>query len=327
MPIVSPSTYKPKFPFRNPHVNTMYHPFFRKGINTHFERERLTTPDDDFIDIDWARLTTQSDKLLILLHGLEGNARRPYMKGAIKAGHQLGMDCCAINFRSCSGEMNVGTRFYHSGETSDLGFIVDQMNARQLYKEIYFIGFSLGGNVLLKYLGEQGNYASAKKIKGAFAVSVPVDLASCSTQMLARENKFYSNKFLKDLKLKVKARNDLFDVELTARVLKSTSMIEFDNLITAPLHGFKDAQDYYQKSASINFLNELAIPTYLLNAADDTFLANENYPHQLAQSHPFLFFEESQYGGHVGFVTFNKENLYYYELKMIEFFGSLSSSS
>ena len=313
MPFIKNSSYKvPLFLF-NKHLETVYPALFRKIESENPLRERLELPDGDFLDLDW--FLSGSKKLIILNHGLEGNSTRPYMLGMINAFKSLHWDVLAWNFRSCSGEMNRLARFYHSGETYDLDKIVN--HASKSYESIVLIGFSLGGNMMLKYIGENGKNLN-KKIKSAAAFSVPIDLLESCYQIMKPSNYVYERRFLQNLKLKVLEKSKIFPETFDLdRVIQVKSIMEFDDLVTAPLHGFKNALDYYEKSSAKQYLNMISIPTLLVNAKNDPMLSPSCFPNEIAINHPNLFFELWKNGGHVGF--YEKGDLYASEKRAVSF--------
>lgn len=322
MPIISSSNYKPYFPFRNAHLNTIFPALLRnvKGIN--YQRERIETPDNDFLDLDWSQ--KGYDKLVIVLHGLEGNADRPYVRGMIKLFNQQGWDGLGMNFRGCSGEMNRQLASYHMGKTEDLECVVQHIlnKFESLYREIALIGFSMGGNVILKYLGEQGVKMNPI-IKKAVVYSVPCHIESANTEIHKKQNALYLKRFMNKLNEKTAIKAKLFPETIQFdQKNKPKDFYLFDKLYTAPINGFKSNVDYWQRASSFQFLKNISIPTLMINAADDTFLSEACYPKELAEKHPFLFLEIPKYGGHVGFVTFGKNGVFWSEKRALEFISS-----
>ncbi|HNP19905.1 MAG TPA: alpha/beta fold hydrolase [Fulvivirga sp.] len=303
----------PKFYF-NPHIETIIPALFRRVKEMPYQRERINTPDDDFLDIDWLKQNT--DKLVILSHGLEGNSQKPYMRGMAKAFFDQGYDVAAWNFRGCSGEMNKQLRFYHSGATDDLETVVKYAQSLN-YKSINLIGFSLGGNITLKYLGEKDNQA---QINRAVAISVPLDLHTSCQKISQRENWVYANRFLNGLKSKVRQKAIIMPGRISSKGLsKLKTLIDFDDAYTAPLHGFDSAIDYYTKCSSLYFLKHITTPTLILNALNDPFLTKECYPIEEMKDHENVILETPDFGGHVGFTAFNKQKLYWSEKKALDF--------
>jgi uncharacterized protein len=296
----------------NRHIETIYPSLFRKVDLQEYEKERITTPDDDFLDLFWLRQNSKS--VVIISHGLEGNADRAYIKGMAKAFYDQGLDTLAWNYRGCGEEINKQLRFYHSGATDDLGTVIDYASAK--YERVFLVGFSLGGNLTLKYLGEKGDLIHSK-IKKSITLSVPMDLHSSCLQISKTSNWVYANRFLKSLKKKVIAKAKFFPELKTDKLATIKTLIDFDDHYTAPVHGFKNAIDYYQKCSSIHFLSHIKIPTLIVTAKNDPFLGKECFPD--LSRHPFIKFEIPEKGGHVGFTQFNQNGLYWSELRALDF--------
>lgn len=314
------STYQPPLFFRNGHLATIYCGLFRKVNGPVQHRERLMLSDGDFLDLDWSASTAPTEKLVILLHGLEGDAQRPYITGSAKLFTQSGFDVCAVNYRGCSGEPNTKYRSYHSGASEDLIEIVGHIVANKSYAEIYLKGFSLGGNLALKYLGE-GN-SLPKEIKAAVAVSVPCNLHSSCNQLMAPKNVLYAQRFKKHLIAKLRLKQQLFPQLITDADIKNIKTLQdFDDIYTSRAHDFKDALDYYAKCSSLQFLPNIKVPTLIINAKDDSFLGPECYPFNAVENNSNLYLEVPDHGGHVGF--WGKNNVTYTERRALEFFNFL----
>lgn len=317
MSLIEPSTYHPPFWLRNGHLQTIYPSLFRRVKGVRYQRERIATPDGDFLDLDWSKVGSR--KLVILSHGLEGNTYRAYMLGMVRAVNRAGWDALARNFRGCSGEPNRLLRFYHSGDTEDLETVIQHVLKNGGYEQIALVGFSMGGNVTLKYLGERDS-ALHPSIAAAVAISVPCDLAASAAALAGPANKIYMKRFLHMLHQKVLEKARQFPGQISDIDFKEIkSFREFDNRYTAPLHGFKDAADYWQKSSCINYLGSISIPGLLINAKNDPFLSRECYPLQTARENPNFYLEMPQSGGHVGFVSFNADGSYWSELRGVAF--------
>lgn len=317
MPLIEQSTYQPPFLFRNQHLNTMFPSLFRKVQGVSLERERIETPDDDFLDIDWSRVG--GNQLVIVLHGLEGNAERPYVQGILKAMNMQGWDGIGINFRGCSGTRNRQARSYHSGETKDLDLVIQRAIASGKYRQIALAGFSLGGNVVFKYVGEKGADL-APQISHAVGFSVPCDLQSCSYELSKWYNKIYLNRFLVSLKEKALEKRTMLEDRIDFdRMAKAKDFFEFDDLVTGPVHGFTGAVDYWTQSSSKQFLNNITIPALMINAYDDTFLSELCYPKELAKASKHFHLEVPRYGGHVGFYSPDKDGLYWSDRRVAQF--------
>ena len=313
MPILA-YRFHPPVLLRNGHIQTILPLLLPRRLNITFERERLELPDGDFLDLDWTR--TGGDKLAILSHGLEGRSDNHCNLGMATALHAAGWDGLAWNFRGCGKEMNRLPRFYHSGETGDLGSVIRFAATR--YSRIALIGFSLGGNMTLKYLGEA---APDPTVIAAAAISVPIDLAACARALDQRwSNRIYLRRFIKSLIAKVEAKALLFPGQLNvSRSRTIRTFQEFDDRFTAPIHGFQDAADYWRKSSSGRYLNRIKVPTLLINACNDPFLTSECFPFAEAKQNPCLFFEAPASGGHVGFIDLVHRVEPWSERRVIEF--------
>lgn len=295
--------YRPAFPFTSGHVQTVFPTLFRRVPPLPWARERVETPDGDFVDIDWVRGGNR--RVAVLCHGLEGDARRPYMRGMAWALRRRGWDVAPWNYRGCSGEPNRLLRSYHSGFTPDLATVIDRMSG---YESIALVGFSLGGNLVLKYLGERDD----PRIARAVAISAPVDLAASSIRMADPDNFLYMMHFMRGLsgKVRIKARRFPLDV----RPLRGMRTFrEFDGAYTAPLNGFASAEDYWARASAKPLLGNIRVPTLLLQAKDDPILTPECIPSSVG----CLRVEVTRHGGHVGFVAPGRE--YYSERRAAEF--------
>ena len=317
MPVLFDSDYRVPFLFQNKHLQTIYPALFRRVPGVEYTRERVELPDGDFLDLDWSKRGNQ--RLVVVLHGLEGNADRPYIRGMVKLFNQAGWDALGWNFRGCSGEINRLLRTYHSGETEDLHWVLSRIIAQKTYESIAIIGFSLGGNVTLKYLGEQGSNLP-QTVKAAVAFSVPCDLASSGVRLRQWYNRPYMDRFMEGLKEKIKAKEALATgvVDLD-QVYRSRNFADFDGAFTAPVHGFSSAEDYWEKASSLYFLPEIKIPCLLINAQNDSFLSPACFPYQIAKENTFFYLETPSNGGHVGFISRDSEGFYWSERRALQF--------
>jgi len=299
MPLIENSTYNPTFFFKNKHFNTVYRTFFNNHA-VHFRRERLALTDGDFMDLDIS--SVNSDKVVVAIHGLEGSSRSTYIQSLCKVLNQHNFDVIAMNLRGCSGESNKLLSSYHSGKTEDLDFIIQHLEEHYHYNEINIAGYSLGGNLTLKYLGE---ISVSSKIRSAVAVSVPCDLKESALQMSRFSNTLYLQQFLKSLKKKATQKLHEFPDSFltTASITAIKNFKDFDDVYTAPAHGFKDAEDYWETSSCKQFIPSIKIPTLLITSLDDPFLGPECYPIKEAAANQYFFMEATKYGGHVGFGT------------------------
>lgn len=293
--------------------------------------ERLDTPDGDFLDIHHLDASPGAP-LLVLLHGLEGGVRSHYIQGLLGEASQRRWRAAVLIFRSCGEELNRARRFYHSGETSDLEFALDHLASRYPESPFVLAGVSLGGNVLLKFLGEQGIVAS-KRISAAAAISVPYDLSRAARHIDKGFSKVYQRSFIRSLQSKAIAKLERFpDLVPKDRVQSIRTMNDFDDILTAPLHGFRDAEDYYARSSALGWLGRISINTLLLSSADDPFLPSQvlDDVREVAHNNPCLHIEFTQQGGHVGFVEGSNpfQPRYYLEKRVGDFLAEhLKTSS
>ncbi len=305
--------YKPPFLLFNGHLQTIYPGLLRKVNVTGSQLGKIETSDEDFLEYDHYKV--ESDKVVIISHGLEGNSRRPYVLGMVRDLLESGFDIIAWNYRGCSNELNKKPMLYHSGATYDLKTMVEF--ASQTYSSIYLVGFSLGGNLTLKFLGEEILNPSIKK---AVCFSVPLDLKSGALNISSPGNRIYENRFLRSLSRKIRLKNKQFPHIFKLRHLDSLkSLYQFDDLYTAPIHGFQNAEDYYAKSSSINFLPEIKIPTLIVNALNDPLLPASCLDPASTAGNTWITFELPEMGGHCGFPKFNSKS-YWSEIRCREFF-------
>ena len=301
--------YTPPAVLFNRHLETIYPSLFRKVSFRSPRRERISTPDDDFLDLDWYE--QGSPHVVIISHGLEGSSRRSYVLGMARAFFAAGYDVLAWNYRGCSGEINRQLRFYHSGATDDLHVVVSHAAAR--FASVNLVGFSLGGNLTLKYLGEPWAHPSIRKV---VALSVPLNLHTSCLAISRPANWIYTKRFLLSLSAKVKAKPALAQAVDIKRLDTIRTLLEFDDHFTGPLHGFAGAIDYYTRCSSIHALPHIRVPTLIINALNDPFLSEDCFPRQ---SYDFVRLEYPERGGHVGFAQFDRNGLYWSEMKAVAF--------
>ncbi len=303
---------RPKI-FLSCHLETIYPAFFRKIKNLPLvTRQRIETPDYDFLDLDWMK--QGANKVVIIQHGLEGGSTRPYVQGMAKCFYDHGFDVLAWNFRGCSGEMNKTSRFYHSGATDDLDLVVNQALD---YEEIYLVGFSLGGNLTLKYLGEAKRN---NKIKKAVAISVPLDLDKGVNALHTSRGLIYEKRFIRNLKSKVRLKASLYPDTLSTKNLALVKTLwDFDEYFTAPLHGFDGAVDYYRKCSAKFFLKGISIPTLIINAQNDPILSPESLDMNLTKDLSNVSMELTKHGGHVGFISKHPKGYYWSEERAVKY--------
>lgn len=327
MPIIS-SSFKAAWWLNNRHLQTLFPALLRRQSALKTQRERLELDDGDFIDIDWYHHQAKANTpIVILMHGLAGSSTSSYIVGMQKALSQLGLASAAMNFRGCSGEPNRLARAYHSGETEDINTLFKHIKKCFKGRDIYVIGFSLGGNVLLKWLGEQQQNSL---VKAAIAISPPMLLSACATQLDKGFSRVYRRYLLTPLKRFVinkkqhlKAINQTAEAQKIAHLgdLKDVkSFWQYDNQVVAPLHQFADVHSYYQRSSSKPFIAHIQVPTLIIHAADDPFMNAEVIPNQQELS-ALVQLEICAAGGHVGFVSGNNplRPRYWLEQRVLEF--------
>ncbi len=319
MPLIINKTYKNPYYAFNQHMETIIPSAIRKVSGVNYQRERITTPDKDFLDIDW--LQANNDQLIIISHGLEGSSTRPYVKGLAKLFHQNQWDVLAWNCRSCSEEMNTNKILYHHGFTVDVETVVRRA-LQENYKSICLIGFSMGGSLTLKYLGENGDELPAS-VKAGMAISVPCDLAGSSRMLALKKNKFYQSRFMRKLTKKMLWKNEQFPgfVEMKPwKVFKNFH--EFDTHYSAKIFGYKDAADFYENVQCLPHIPNIKVPTLILNAWNDPMLTQTCYPKDLAEKMDNITLEISDKGGHVGFMQAGKE-FTYAEERALQYFKEM----
>lgn len=318
-------TYRPAWWVPGGHAQTLWGKFFRKRPELPVRVERWDTPDGDFVDVH--RLDAAPGRpRLFFLHGLEGTIRSHYVSGLFSEAVRRGWGADLLIFRGCGAEPNRGPRFYHSGETGDLAFALERVQREHPASPIVIAGVSLGGNVLLKFLGERGAELP-KPVRGAATISVPYDLERGARHLMHGFSRVYDRHFLKTLRQKARAKlaryPGLFD---GAALDRAQSIVEFDDAVTAPVHGFADAHDYYSKSSSIHWIGRIARPTLLLSSFDDPFLPGDvlDAVRSVADQNAHLTLEFTKRGGHVGFVAgavpFRPS--YYAEWRVCEFLAT-----
>jgi predicted alpha/beta-fold hydrolase len=318
--------YRPAWWVPGRHLQTIWGKLIPRtgGGATHIER--WDTPDDDFLDIyrlDPPVAAPRTRPRLVLLHGLEGSPRSHYVRSFLAEATRRGWAADVIVFRSCGSELNRARRFYHSGETSDLDFVVRSLAENEPDRPLVLAGVSLGGNVLLKWLGERENEIPPQVVAGS-AISVPFDLERGARYIDQGFARVYQARFLKTLRRKAHAKLERYPgIVDPAAVYRARSLYEFDDCVTAPIHGFRDAHDYYTQSSAIRWIERIRTPTLLLSALDDPFIPPDVLDDvaRIAGANPFLTAEFVEHGGHAGFVSgrFPWNPTYFAELRSMEF--------
>lgn len=319
MPLIKNSTYTPPRALRSAHSQTIYASYVRKlhNKNITYIRERINTQDKDFLDLDWAEIP--SDTLFILTHGVMGNTQQPYIKGMIKACHSRGISALAWNNRGCSEEPNLLDRFYCPADTSDLRLVIDHVSKTRSYQKIALIGFSMGGSITLKYLGDHEK-AVDSKIIGATVISTPCDHYGVANRFSEARNRYYLSSVItcakKIFQAKEHRRPGTFSEEFFAGLKNFHDVVR---LHLAPANGFKNMEDYWKAASSLSNLPNISVPTLMISSQDDSLLSEACYPTHIAQKSDVLFLETPEHGGHVGFVAMNSEDEYWSETRALEF--------
>ncbi len=287
--------YRPAWWCRGAHCQTLWPFLFRRAPRVPLKRERLELPDGDFLDLDWT--DNDSGPIVVILHGLEGSSKSQYARGILAAVQARGWRGVLMHFRGCSGEPNRLARGYHSGETGDLAFVLERLRGQA---PLAVVGYSLGGNVLLKYLGETGNRAP---LAAAVAVSVPYRLADSARQLDSGFSRVYQWNLVRRMRASLERKRRLARLPLAITdPARLRTFYEFDEHVTAPLHGFRGADHYYAESSSRQYLKTISIPTLLIHAKDDPFMTADTAPAH-GELSTTTRLELYPHGGHVGFVA------------------------
>ncbi|MGN6645528.1 MAG: YheT family hydrolase [Cytophaga sp.] len=315
MPLIQ-STYKRPLFLAGKHLETIYPALFRPEAQLVTETERLELPDGDFLDLDWYRQGSPS--LMILSHGLEGSSKSQYARWMAKRLFTEGYDVLVWNYRGCSDTPNRLMRFYHSGDTQDLRTMLNLAVFPKSYQHLVLVGFSVGGNITLKYLGEQENDLDSRLVC-AITFSVPTDLTAGAAHLAKWESAVYMNRFMQSLKRKVREKAMRYPT-LDPEPLSGMRTFDlFDEMYTAPLHGFTNAREYWRLNSSRYYISKIKLPTLLVTAANDPFLTPECYPIEEAKKMPHFSLEIPKHGGHCGFAQFNNTGFYWSEDRCVEF--------
>ncbi len=303
MPILNHTQYRTPLLQFNGHLQSIYPSIFRKIPFVYEKRERLDLPDGDFVDLDWSVTEKTANKLVIITHGLEGDSTRHYVTGMAKIFAANGYDALGWNCRSCSGEMNRLVRFYHHGDANDLRSVIQHAIINYGYQEIVLVGFSMGGSLTFRAIAEFPDMVPAQ-VKTAIGFSVPCSLKGSVDALSTKENNIYLKRFLRKLGEKIKLKAKLFPGQIDATNYDQIkTFIEFDNRYTAPLHGYDNALDFYEKASVGPLLHQIKTPSLIVQAVNDPFLLANCMPIETAEQHPFLFLEMPEKGGHCGFMV------------------------
>mgnify|MGYP000511493589 CR=1 FL=1 len=304
--------YNPSFPFKNSYVSSIYPTLFRRPVLTVTKRLNfVTTRDGDVINFDWYR--DGNDKVAVISHGLGGNNTRPYILGMTKALLAKGWDVIAWNCRSSGEIMNRTPAMYHGGSIDDLEDLIDCIEEKDVYKNMALVGFSLGANINLLYLGKKGGKVS-KLISKSAAFSVPCDLKGCALELEKPKNRVFMNHFLRTFKKLIARKEKLFPGEISLDGFNNiTNFREYDNRYTAPLHGFVDAEDYWMQCSCKKYLEDITVDVLLISAINDPFLSDACYPIEESKNNINIRLITPKHGGHVGFVSQRDDSTYWSE--------------
>ncbi|WP_122315040.1 hydrolase [Pseudomonas cichorii] len=324
------SHFVPASGLGNPHLQTLWGPLWRKRTLLERTRERMWLEDGDFLDMDWHGPHQVDAPLVLVLHGLTGSSNSPYVAGLQKALAAQGWASVALNWRGCSGEPNLLSRSYHSGASEDLAEVIAHLRALRPLAPLYAVGYSLGGNVLLKHLGESGTDSG---LLGAVAVSVPFRLDECANRIGQGFSKVYQRHFMREMLAYIRDKQQRFQHEGLSEGLAELAALgslenmrtfwDFDGRVTAPLHGFANAEDYYRRASSRYFLGQIRTPTLIIQAADDPFVFIHSLP-EPGELSACTEFELQAKGGHVGFVDGSLKNPGYYLERRIPLWLSIA---
>lgn len=324
MPIIK-SKYKAPLLFQNPHFSTVFASTIRKVVGVNYIREKFELSDGDFVDLDWCEAPNDSQNLfgqnvqknlVIITHGFLGNSQRQYVKGTVKVFNQNGWDALAWNHRGLSGQVNRLEKMTLHGSIDEISEIIDYVISLKKYDTIALVGWSKGGNITLKYVGQKAENLP-KEIKVAVGISMPTDLFG-SVQVMGKTS-FYANRFRDKTMKFLLGRKHLIDPEKYAELKRYKTLDDFTEWYIAPLHGFKNAKDYYVKCSAIDYLDKIKLPTLILNALNDPLLSMTCSPFQLAKSSEFIHLETPNHGGHCAFYEPNSDGIYWADRRIFEF--------
>jgi predicted alpha/beta-fold hydrolase len=317
MPYLLPSDYQPPRLLTNGHAQTIYAAMLRRVTDVEYRRERIDTLDGDFLDLDISEIG--AGPVAILVHGLEGSAQQTYMLGMTRALNARNVNVVCVNLRGCSGEANRHLKSYDMGSTGDIALVVAHVAKHYPGEAQFLVGFSLGGNLVLKYLGELGESVSPQIVR-AVAFSVPCDLKSTAEIISSSSNRLYYHRFMLSIQMKVRVKDKMFPGQIHPKAKEwADSFKQFDEYFTAPILGFESAEQYWEKASCMSVLSEIRVPTLLVSAKDDPLISSECFPMDIAAQSTFLHLETPEHGGHVAFVSFNADGEYWSEKRAAMF--------
>lgn len=317
-------TYKRPWYLFHAHLETIWPALLRWVPQPPYRRERIYTDDDDFLDLDW--LQSGHKRLVIVSHGLEGDTSRHYVTGMAKAVNDAGWDVLAWNFRGCGGEINRQPRFTHNGATEDLDAVIRHALVVGNYNSVALVGFSMGGNLTLMYLGREADNVP-DEVNAAVCFSVPCDLAAASSRLAESFNAIYMKRFMRLMGKKVRLQAENFPEEFPCDDYhRLNTFADFDGRYTAPLHGFRDAPHYWQCCSSNQYLDRIRVPAWIVNARNDPFLSLSCFPDVAIHDNPSVILISPEHGGHCGFTSLCKYQAYWSERLAVYLLSSLRYS-
>ncbi|MCL1127656.1 hydrolase [Shewanella surugensis] len=321
--------FSPPWWAKSPHIQTIL-PSLMKVLRPLLKRERLELPDQDFIDLDWLSKPIDNQPIILMFHGVEGSADSHYIKRLLSKCKSINQCALVHHYRGCSGEINRLPRAYHSGDTQDVQISLEHIKAHFPHNPIYAVGYSLGGNILTKYLGE---HKDNSLIERAVVIAAPLQLAACAKKLEKGFSKIYQSYFIKRLQKKIIDKMKIMALDkhipITQHQIKNlTTLHRFDHQVTAPLHGFDGVDDYYRQASGLPFLAHIAKPTLVIHAKDDPFMTEDVIPSS-SQLSPHVSYELHNQGGHLGFIEGGSpwNPKYYLERRILEYLLPFSSAT
>ncbi|MBP5672085.1 MAG: alpha/beta fold hydrolase [Lentisphaeria bacterium] len=322
MPLIEKSSYHAPFLLGNAHIQTILPSYMRHEDDIAYEREPFNTPDDDVIQLDWSKVG--SDRLLIINHGLCGHTHRHYVLSLVKAFNANGWDCMAWNYRGTSKEQNKQLKFTTNNSTDELGWLVNHAIDKGHYRKIALSGYSMGGNIATLYLSREAERVPPQVIGGAVFCAA-IDLHGCTISLDNPFNRIYTKHFLKKLIALARAKHEQFPDKVDLSNIDGIKTFhDYDNRFTAPLVGFKDADDYYTTASASRYLEKLKLPLLMVNPKNDPFLGGDCYPVEFAKKSDKLFLEIPDSGGHCGFITPGRDKLWWPAQRALDFLTPLA---
>lgn len=316
MPIIKSDYQGPPFYYFNKHIETIVPSLLRKIEGVNYTRERIDTPDNDFLNVDWIK--NNHSRLLVISHGLEGGSDRHYVTAMAKLFASKGWDIAAWNNRTCNGEMNNTKALYHHAASYDLRSVIDHALETGDYKDVCLVGISMGGGQTLRYLGQGDEFPIPSEIKKAVAISAPCSLQESADTLNESSNRIYERRFLNKLTKKIKAKAEQFPEINVNGIDDIKRLSDFDDRYSGPLNGLKDAKAFYEYCNPYPYLEKIDRPTLILNAVNDPLLKGDCYPSHMAEVNENIYLEMPNRGGHVGFALPGSE-FTYSEMRTLEF--------